>query len=122
MGRECFICESIELAAPCIAFDLFIEACRVKGVEPCTKARQLVRGEALDSLFDVFNCAHSGMVAFSCAAEKPAKSDGAPAAKAMFRIASRKSGSNLFAISGSIEVRMASLQTRIADLENRIFA
>ena len=63
MLSKSLIGQTIELAALDIAFDLLIEALRLKFLEPRAKAIELARSEFSDRLLDIFKLDHIANIA-----------------------------------------------------------
>jgi hypothetical protein len=59
MGRDGFLCESIELSGVCVACNGCIEPLGIKRLEPCPEPCQLLRVQLFNGFFDVFGGRHT---------------------------------------------------------------
>jgi hypothetical protein len=59
MGREGFLCESIELSGVCVACNGCIEPLGIKHLEPCTEPCQLLHVQSFNGSFDFFGGRHT---------------------------------------------------------------
>ena len=55
----------VELASVYVLLNLGVELCRVKGLEPHAKPRQLAWGKLFDGFLDVFGSGHLANIAFA---------------------------------------------------------